>query len=43
MNTDSKTFKNYTPEEVDHFLDQIIIQVERMIEDNKAKNKEIAF
>ena len=41
MNTDSKTFKNYTPEEVDHFLDQIIIQVERMIEDNKAKNREI--
>ena len=43
MNTDSKTFKNYTPEEVDHFLDQIIIQVERMIEDNKAKNREIAL
>ena len=43
MNTDSKTFKNYTPEEVDHFLDQIIIQVEKMIEDNKAKNKEIAL
>ena len=43
MNTDSKTFKNYSPEEVDHFLDQIIIQVERMIEDNKAKNREIAL
>ena len=43
MNTDSKTFKNYSPEEVDHFLDQIIIQVEKMIEDNKAKNKEIAL
>ena len=43
MNTDSKTFKNYTPEEVDHFLDQIIIQVEKMIEDNKAKNREIAL
>ena len=37
------TFKNYTPEEVDHFLEQIIIQVEKMIEDNKAKNKEIAL
>ena len=24
MNTDSKTFKNYTPEEVDHFLDLVI-------------------
>ena len=43
MNTDSKTFRNYSPEEVDHFLDQIIIQVERMIEDNKAKNREIAL
>ena len=43
MNTDSKTFKNYTPEEVDHFLDQIIMQVEKMIEDNKAKNREIAL
>jgi len=43
MNTDSRTFKNYSPEEVDHFLEQIIIQVEKMIEDNKAKNKEIAL
>ena len=43
MNTDSKTFKNYTPEQVDHFLDQIILQVEKMIEDNKAKNREIAL
>jgi len=42
MNTDSK-FKNYSPEEVDHFLEQIIIQVEKMIEDNKVKNKEIAL
>ena len=40
---DSKTFKNYSPEEVNNFLDQIIIQVEKMIEDNKAKNKEIAL
>ena len=43
MNTESKTFKNYSPEEVDHFLEQIIIQVEKMIEDNKAKNREIAL
>ena len=37
----SKTFKTYSPEEVDRFLDQIIKQVERMIEDNKNKNREI--
>ncbi len=41
MENNSKTFKNYSPEEVDKFLDQIIKQVERMIEDNKAKNKEL--
>ena len=39
----SRTFKNYTPEQVDQFLDQIIKQVEIMIEDNKAKNREIAL
>ena len=38
-----RTFKNYTPEQVDQFLDQVIKQVERMIEDNKAKNREIAL
>lgn len=43
MDSNSKTFKNYTPEEVDHFLEQIIIQVEKMIEDNKNKNKELAL
>ena len=43
MNTDSKTFRNYSPEEVDRFLEQIIVQVEKMIEDNKAKNKELAL
>ena len=43
MNTENKIFKNYTPEEVDHYLEQIIIQVEKMIEDNKAKNREIAL
>ena len=43
MDSNSKQFKNYSPEEVDHFLEQIIIQVEKMIEDNKAKNKEIAL
>lgn len=39
----SRSFKNYTPEQIDQFLDQIIKQVERMIEDNKAKNREIAL
>ena len=43
MDSNSNTFKNYTPEEVNNFLDQIIIQVERMIEDNKSKNREIAL
>ena len=43
MDSNEKTFKNYSPEEVDHFLEQIIIQVEKMIEDNKSKNKEIAL
>ena len=39
----NRTFKNYTPEQIENFLDQVISQVERMIEDNKAKNKEIAL
>ena len=43
MDNNSRTFKNYTPEQVDQFLDQIIKQVERMIEDNKSKNREIAL
>ena len=43
MENNGRTFKNYTPEQVDQFLDQIINQVERMIEDNKAKNREIAL
>ena len=43
MDSNSKTFKNYSPEEVDHFLEQIIVQVEKMIEDNKTKNREIAI
>ena len=43
MDSNNTQFKNYSPEEVDHFLEQIIIQVEKMIEDNKAKNREIAL
>lgn len=39
----SRKLKNYTPEQIDQFLDQVIKQVERMIEDNKAKNKELAL
>ena len=39
----NKTFRNYTPEQIDQFLDQIIKQVEMMIEDNKSKNREIAL
>lgn len=39
----NRTFKNYTPEEIDRFLDQIIKQVEKMIEDNKIKNQELAL
>ena len=38
-----RNFKNYTPEEVDNFLEQIIKQVEIMIEDNKSKNASIAL
>lgn len=38
-----RTFKNYTPEQIDQFLDQVIKQVEKMIEDNKSKNREIAL
>ncbi len=41
MDMDSKTFKNYSKEEVNNFLNQIIKQVERMIEDNKFKNREL--
>ncbi len=37
----SRKFKNYTPEEIDNFLDKVINQVEKMIEDNKIKNREI--
>lgn len=38
---EKRTFKNYTPEEIDNFLNRIINQVESMIEDNKAKTKEL--
>ena len=38
---EKRTFKNYTPEEIDNFLNRIISQVESMIEDNKAKTREL--
>lgn len=38
---EKRTFKNYTPEEIDNFLNRIINQVESMIEDNKAKTREL--
>lgn len=38
-----KNYKNYSPEEVENFLEQIIKQVEIMIEDNKSKNASIAL
>lgn len=43
MENNSRTFRNYTPEQIDQFLDQVIKQVEVMIEDNKSKNREIAL
>ncbi len=43
MNNNVRTFKNYSPEEIDRFLEQIIKQVEKMIEDNKSKNVEISI
>ena len=42
-NNNNKLYRNYTPEQIDQFLDQVIKQVEKMIEDNKAKNREIAL
>lgn len=43
MDNNAVSYRNYTPEQINTFLDQIIIQVERMISDNKEKNKEIAL
>ena len=40
---EKRTFKNYTPEQIDSFLNQVINQVESMIENNKLKNEEIAI
>ena len=34
-----RTFRNYSPEEIDRFLDSVIKQVDIMIKDNKVKNQ----
>ena len=43
MGNSVRTFKNYTPEEIDKFLNQVIDQVERMITESREKNKEIVL
>lgn len=34
-----RTFRNYSPEEIDKFLESVIKQVDVMIKDNKVKNQ----
>ncbi|MBR3116839.1 MAG: DivIVA domain-containing protein [Bacilli bacterium] len=41
MDRFSRTLHGYNPEEVNKFLDDVIVQVERIIESNKLKTKEI--
>ena len=41
MDKFSRTLHGYNPEEVNDFLDNVIVQVERIIESNKVKNQEI--
>lgn len=41
MDRFSRTLHGYNPEEVNKFLDDVIVQVERIIESNKEKNNEI--
>ena len=41
MDRFNKTLHGYNPEEVNKFLDDIIIEVEKIIASNKEKNKEI--
>lgn len=38
----TKTLRGYDPDEVNHFIDQVISQVEIMVNDIKSKNKKIA-
>ena len=37
----SRTLHGYNPDEVNSYLDEIILEVERMIESNRQKNEEI--
>lgn len=39
----NRTLRGYDPEEVNKFLDQVIVQVEKMVSELKAKDKEIAL
>lgn len=41
MDRFSRTLHGYNPDEVNSFLDDVIVQVERIINSNKVKNKEI--
>ena len=41
MDRFSRTLHGYNPDEVNSFLDDAIVQVERIINSNKVKNKEI--
>lgn len=38
----TRTLRGYDPDEVNHFIDQVISQVEIMVNDIKSKNKKIA-
>lgn len=38
----TRTLRGYDPNEVNHFIDQVISQVEIMVNDIKSKNKKIA-
>ena len=41
MDRFTRTLHGYNPEEVNKFLDDVIVQVERIIESNKVKDEEI--
>ena len=35
----NRTLRGYDPDEVNHFLDQVIQQVEKIVKENKEKDK----
>lgn len=43
MDKFNRTLRGYDPEEVNKFLDQVIVQVEKMVAELKVKDKEIAL